>query len=92
MYTNLWQSRPYNKLASPKLPQIVAKSILKVMVVFQRLHAVHLGDNPGVTTYTSLIPNIVDLNANNLPVFDVGQMNSTVELGRFNNRKHLTGG
>ncbi|KAF1844371.1 uncharacterized protein K460DRAFT_388213 [Cucurbitaria berberidis CBS 394.84] len=48
MDADLWQCRPHGKLANPKLPQIVAKSILEALVVFQRLHAVHTAFHEGV--------------------------------------------
>lgn len=44
MDADLWQCRPHGKPANPKLPQIVAKSILEALAVFQRLHAVHTGN------------------------------------------------
>jgi hypothetical protein len=41
--TDLWKYRPYGKLSHPKLPQVVSKSILEALGVFQGLNAVHTG-------------------------------------------------
>ncbi|KFY46931.1 hypothetical protein V495_02161 [Pseudogymnoascus sp. VKM F-4514 (FW-929)] len=41
--TDLWKYRPYGKLSHPKLPQVLSKSILEALAVFQGLNAVHTG-------------------------------------------------
>lgn len=43
MDTDLWKARPYGKLSHPNLPQVVAKSVLEALAVFQSLNAVHTG-------------------------------------------------
>lgn len=43
MDTDLWKSRPYGKLSHPKLPQIVARSVLGALAVLQDLRGVHTG-------------------------------------------------
>jgi hypothetical protein len=44
METNLWHVRPFDKpFSNPKLPQIVARSILEALLVFQRMKGVHTG-------------------------------------------------
>ena len=43
MDTDLWKARPYGKLSHPNLPQVVAKSVLEALAVFQGLNAVHTG-------------------------------------------------
>lgn len=43
MDTDLWTARPYGKLSHPKLPQIVAKSVLEALAVFQSIDAVYTG-------------------------------------------------
>ncbi|PTU21165.1 hypothetical protein P175DRAFT_0516733 [Aspergillus ochraceoroseus IBT 24754] len=44
MDTDLWLPRPLDKgFSNPKLPQIVARSILEALVVFQEMKGVHTG-------------------------------------------------
>ncbi|KKK21566.1 hypothetical protein AOCH_003926 [Aspergillus ochraceoroseus] len=47
MDTDLWLPRPLDKgFSNPKLPQIVARSILEALVVFQEMKGVHTDINP----------------------------------------------
>ena len=44
MDTDLWHTRPFGKgFRNPKLPQIVARSILEALLVFQEIKGVHTG-------------------------------------------------
>ncbi len=43
MDTDLWKARPYGKLSHPKLPQIVARSVLEALAALQDLRGVHTG-------------------------------------------------
>jgi serine/threonine protein kinase len=91
MDTDLWKSRPYNKLANPKLPQVVAKSILEALVVFQRLHAVHTGENSKIIAITPVVLIIVDVNPNNILVSNIAQMTPIVKFGDLDNGKPSDG-
>ncbi|QKX62665.1 uncharacterized protein TRUGW13939_09826 [Talaromyces rugulosus] len=47
MDTDLWLARPFDKsFSNPRLPQIVARSILEALVVFQEMQGVHTDVNP----------------------------------------------
>ncbi|KFY45990.1 hypothetical protein V494_00662, partial [Pseudogymnoascus sp. VKM F-4513 (FW-928)] len=46
MDTDLWKHRPYGRLSHPELPQVVSKSVLEALAVFQSLNAVHTDINP----------------------------------------------
>jgi hypothetical protein len=44
MDTDLWHARPFGKgFSNPRLPQIVARSILEALLVFQEIKGVHTG-------------------------------------------------
>ena len=44
MGTDLWHIRPFGKpFSNPELPQIVARSILEALLVFQQMKGVHTG-------------------------------------------------
>ncbi|KAM5437511.1 hypothetical protein McanMca71_000876 [Microsporum canis] len=47
MDTDLWLVRPFGKpFSNPRLPQIVARSMLEALLVFQRVKGVHTDVNP----------------------------------------------
>ncbi|OBT66168.1 hypothetical protein VE03_05117 [Pseudogymnoascus sp. 23342-1-I1] len=46
MDTDLWKCRPYGNLSHPKLPEVISKSVLEALAVFQDLHAVHTDISP----------------------------------------------
>ncbi|KAK2759911.1 hypothetical protein FQN54_002646 [Arachnomyces sp. PD_36] len=47
METDLWRVRPFGKpFSNPNLPQIVTRSILEALLVFQRMKGVHTDVNP----------------------------------------------
>ncbi|KAK2784853.1 hypothetical protein FQN53_008186 [Emmonsiellopsis sp. PD_33] len=47
MDTDLWHARPFGKpFSNPKLPQIVARSILEALCVFHEMRGVHTDINP----------------------------------------------
>ncbi|PGH36195.1 serine/threonine protein kinase [[Emmonsia] crescens] len=47
MDTDLWHARPYGKpFSNPKLPQIVARSVLEALCVFHGMRGVHTDVNP----------------------------------------------
>ncbi|KAK2836889.1 hypothetical protein FQN49_006622 [Arthroderma sp. PD_2] len=47
MDTDLWLTRPFGKpFLNPKLPQIVTRSILEALLVFQQMKGVHTDVNP----------------------------------------------
>jgi hypothetical protein len=87
MDTDLWKIRPYNKLANPKLPQIVARAILEALLVFQRLHAVHTGGVFTTISFTSVFLTFLDVNPNNILVSNIAQLTPTVKLGDLDNGK-----
>ncbi|OBT78882.1 hypothetical protein VF21_02796 [Pseudogymnoascus sp. 05NY08] len=46
MDTDLWKCRPYGKLSHQNLPQVISKSVLEALAVFQALNAVHTDISP----------------------------------------------
>lgn len=89
MEATLWQIRPHGKLANPKLPQIVAKSILEALVVFQRLHAVHTGKYPKSASLVSSVLIMEDVNPNNIFLTFGDQTTPIVKLGHLDNGRPL---
>ncbi|EEQ29073.1 conserved hypothetical protein [Microsporum canis CBS 113480] len=62
MDTDLWLVRPFGKpFSNPRLPQIVARSMLEALLVFQRVKGVHTGvakNNPSAQTHETRAPEV----------------------------------
>lgn len=92
MDTDLWQLRPYGKLTNPRLPQVVAKSVLEALVVFQRLHAVHTGKFYRLAFIIIPLTTVrdgSDVNPNNIFVSNLDQSTPTVKLGDLDNGESM---
>ncbi|OBT54029.1 hypothetical protein VE04_03551 [Pseudogymnoascus sp. 24MN13] len=54
MDTDLWKCRPHGNLSHPNLPQVISKSVLEALAVFQGLNAVHTDISPNNVLLSNL--------------------------------------
>lgn len=92
MDTDLWHIRPFGKpFSNPRLPQIVARSILEALLVFQKMKGVHTGRNITshypIYLYWGYITNNLDpdVNPNNILLSNLDAPMPTVKLGDLDN-------